>query len=150
MTAAPPPAYHRLTIAALLVAAVVTVAYWVVWFGIDCDALASATTSEYFVFENAFPAADAWLAVACLASAWSMRRRSPAAPFWLVAAGSAALYLGLLDVLFDVENAMYLAPRGDWGAVAIELVINVYSFGLGAWAMRFGWKNREWFSARRT
>jgi hypothetical protein len=44
----------------LLFAAVITVAYWVIWFS-NRDILASAHTIQYFTFEIAFPAADGWL-----------------------------------------------------------------------------------------
>jgi len=131
----------------LVVGCVAIVAYWIVWFFVDRDALASMTTPAYYTFENAFPAADAWLAIACAASAWTLRARRPSALFWLVAGGSAGVYLGLEDVLFDLENGVYGAPRGDWGAVATELAINAYSLGLGAWALWFAWTNRRWLLA---
>jgi hypothetical protein len=53
-----------------------------------------------------------------------------------------------MDVLFDLENGIYLAPKGDWGAVATEVAINVYALGVGAWALWFGWRHRRWFMAR--
>ncbi len=53
-----------------------------------------------------------------------------------------------MDTLFDLENGIYLAPKGDWGAVASEIAINLYSLGVGAWALYFGWQNRAWFMAQ--
>jgi hypothetical protein len=104
-------------------------------------------TREYYVFENAFPAADAWLAVACGAGAWALWKRRPSALFWLLAGGSSSLYLGLMDVLFDLENGVYRAPRGDWGSVGTEIAINLYALGVGAWALWFGWTHRRYFMA---
>ena|SRR5690349_4166172 len=124
------------------------VAYWVVWFFVNRAWLASMNTPAYYVFENAFPAADGWLALACAGCAWTLYRRSPGALFWLLVGGSAAIYLGLMDVLFDLENGVYLAPTGDWGAVGTEIAVNAFSLGLGGWAMWFGWRNRRWFVAR--
>jgi hypothetical protein len=53
-----------------------------------------------------------------------------------------------MDVLFDLENGIYLAPKGDWGGVATEVAINVYALGVGAWALWFGWRHRRGFMAR--
>ena len=139
-----PPRGYWLTVALVAVAFVALVAYWVVWFFVDRAVLASDTTDSYYAFENAFPAADGWLAAACAATAWTLVKRRRSALFWLLIGGSSAIYLGLLDVLFDLENGIYQAPTGDWGAVGTELVINVYSLGVGAWALAFGWRNRAW------
>jgi hypothetical protein len=142
-----PPRGYKLTIALVVVAFVALVAYWVVWFFVDRAVLASDTTDSYYAFENAFPAADGWLAMACAATAWTLVKRRRSALFWLLVGGSSAIYLGLLDVLFDLENGIYRAPTGDWGAVGTELVINAYSLGVGAWALAFGWRNRAWLLA---
>lgn len=141
------PRGTRVTLGLVLTAFVALVAYWVIWFFVDRSWLASMDTREYYVFENAFPAADAWLAVACGAGAWALWKRRPAALFWLLAGGSSSVYLGLMDVLFDLENGVYRAPRGDWGAVGTEVAINVYALGVGAWALWFGWTNRKHFMA---
>jgi len=143
MTTAAAPPHLRLTLGLVAAAFVALVAYWVIWFFVDRSWLASLDTQPYFVFENAFPAADGWLAVACGAGAWALWKRRASALFWLLAGGSASIYLGLMDVLFDLENAVY--RTGGAGAVATEAAINVYSLGVGAWALRFGWRNRAWF-----
>lgn len=147
-TAGATPRFYGLTLGFILAAFVALVAYWLVWFFVNRDWLASMDTPAYYVFENAFPAADGWLAVGCAAGAWAMHKRKGSALFWLLAGGSASIYLGLMDVLFDLENGVYLAPRGDWGSVATEVAINVYSLGVGAWALAFGWRHRRWFIAR--
>jgi hypothetical protein len=130
------------------------IAYWVIWFFVNRAWIANLDTPEYFVFENAFPAADGWLALCCGIGGWALFKRRASALFWLIAGGSSSLYLGLMDVLFDLENGIYGAPKGDWGAVGTEIAINVYALGVGAWALWFGWRNRRYFmsldGARRT
>jgi hypothetical protein len=143
------PPFLRLTIGLVVVAFVALVAYWVIWFFVNRAWLASLDTPAYYVFENAFPAADAWLGAACAFGGWALWKRRPSAVFWLLVGGSASVYLGLMDVLFDLENGVYGAPTGDWGAVATELAINAYSLGVGAWALRFGWAHRHYFLAAR-
>jgi hypothetical protein len=75
-------------------------------------------------------------------------KRRPSALFWLLVGGGSAIFFGLMDVLFDLENGVYLAPRGDWGTVGTEIAINVFSLGVGAWAMWFGWAHRRYFLLR--
>jgi hypothetical protein len=137
-----------LTLGLVLAAFVALVAYWVIWFFVNRAWLASLDTPAYYAFENAFPAADGWLAVGCVLGARALYLRKASALFWLLAGGSASVYLGLLDVLFDLENGIYLAPKGDWGAVVTEAAINLYSLGVGGWAMWFGWRHRRWFMTR--
>jgi hypothetical protein len=144
-----PPRFLGLTLGLVLAAFVALVAYWLIWFFVNRQWLASLDTPAYYAFENAFPAADGWLAIGCALGARALFKRKASALFWLLAGGSASIYLGLMDVLFDLENGVYLAPRGDWSAVATEAAINLYSLGVGTWALSFGWRHRRWFIAQR-
>jgi hypothetical protein len=141
------PPRFRLTIVLVFVAFVALIAFWTVWF-VNREWVANLDTESYFVFENAFPAADGWLTLACGAGAWALWKRKGSGLFWLLVGGSSSIYLGCMDVLFDLENGVYRAPKGDWGAVGIEIAINLYALGVGAWALWFGWSNRRWFLAR--
>ena len=105
--------------------ALLTVSYWVIWYAGGRDLLASAQTPEYFAFENAFPAADGWLALCALISGIQLLRGRSSAIYWLFLTAGCGLYLGLMDVLFDLENGIYLVPKGgDPVAVGIEVAIN--------------------------
>jgi len=123
----------------LLIAAALIVAYWVVWYAAR-SVVASNTRSAYYEFENAFPLADAWLAMACVASAWSLSCRSPMALFWLIAAGSAGLYLFGMDVLYDLEHGIWW-QSGPGGV--IELLINVVTLVVSLWFLRWTWQRRD-------
>lgn len=146
--AASEPRHLGLTLGLVAFGFVSIVIYWFIWFFVDRGLLANLDTESYYVFENAFPAADGWLAVACAFGAWTLWKRRASALFWLLVGGSSSVYLGLMDVLYDLENGIYKAPKGDVGAVIIELCINVFALGMGAWAMAFGWKHRAWFLGR--
>src|ERR1700722_7251664 len=98
------PRGRTAAIALAAVGSVATVAYWVIWFGVNRDWLASAHTESYYVFENAFPLADAWLALTLSLAAWALWQRRESGLLWLLLGGSAAIYLGAMDVLFDLEN----------------------------------------------
>jgi len=119
----------------LWLACAITIAYWVIWYAGDRDWLASLHTPAYYAFENAFPVSDGWMALGFAAAALTLDR--PAGTFWLIAAGSASLYLSGMDILFDLQNDVY-ATGG--AAVVTEIAINVATLALGIWLLLAGWK----------
>jgi hypothetical protein len=132
---------RRFILGVAVFSAVAMVAYWIVWFGVDRELLASAHTESYYAFENAFPLADAWIVVASIGASVALARRRGSALLWCVAGGATSIYLGLLDVLFDLENGIYRGP--DSGAVAVELTINVLTLALGVIVLGWAWRYRR-------
>ena len=129
----------RAVVALLALTAVGTTAYWVAFFAAG-PALHSSETDVYVAFEHAFLAADAWMAgAAALAAVGILRRRAWAVPAG-IAAGSALVFLGLLDVLFDLEQGLY---RTRSAATAVEVVINVYCLTVGPFCLVYFWRYRE-------
>jgi hypothetical protein len=124
-----------------------TLAYWIVWFGVDRSWLATADTPAYYSFEDAFPIADGWMAVTGALGAIALQRRRSSALLWMLLAGSAALYLAGMDVLFDLENGIYRASSSAGGAVnvAVELFINVGCLAGGIAIIAFAWRHRAYF-----
>jgi hypothetical protein len=57
-----------------------------------------------------------------------------------IAAGSALVFLGLLDVLFDLEQGLYARHSA---AMAVESVINVFCLLVGPFLMRYFWRHRH-------
>lgn len=136
-------------ISAMIFAALLTIAYWTIWFGVDRNILASSHAASYYAFENAFPAADGWLTLTLLLGALGIARRRPWGLLWGLLAGGAGVYLGCMDVLFDLENGIYLVPKGgDPSAVIIEVAINVLTFLLAAVVLTYVWRNRRWLFAQ--
>jgi hypothetical protein len=113
------------------------VVYWVAWVGAR-SLVASDQTSEYVAFEQAFPAADAWLLGAMILSVIQLWRRRPSALLWLVVTGGAGIYLFALDVLFDLQHGIYARPQGG----VIELAINVLTVTLCVALLRSAWRFR--------
>lgn len=137
----PPGSAAALWIMSLTVVAMA--AYWGIWFFVNRDWLATAHTPEYYAFENAFPLADAWMTLASLLGAIALWKRRPSAVLWMLVGGGASVYLGCLDVLFDLEHGLYLAPTGDWGGVGVEVAVNLATLLAGGWILRFAWRNRD-------
>ncbi len=131
----------RLTavITALWTAAVLDVLYWVVFF--TTGDVQTSQDPVYLGFERAFPAADAWLAIVSVLCAEGLRRRRPWAVLHGIAAGSAFIYLGLMDTLYSLEHGMYrqLSPE-----IAGEIAIEVACFTFGPFLMRYVWRHRKW------
>jgi len=117
----------------------VTILYWVVFFS---SREVRSTTGEdcYLAFERAFPAADGWLVIVCVVAAEGLRRRREWALLWGVAAGSAIIYLGCMDVLYNLENGMYVRMNA---AMAGEVVINLWCVSLGPFLLVYFWRHRR-------
>ena len=122
----------------LVVAVVIDVAYWTIWFT-NRSWIESDTSQAYVEFENAFPLADAWLGLTCVLAFVALGRRSPTALLWLIAAGSAGMYLLCMDVLYDLENGIYAEGVGG----VIEAGINAITLAFSVVALRWAWARRE-------
>jgi len=125
---------RRRIAAGLLLAACLIVAYWVAWWA-DRDLVASRTTSSYYSFEDAFQIADAWLLITVVAAAVQLARQRASALLWLIAAGSAGLYLLGIDLFYDLAHGIY----GSGGGGAIELAIDILVAGSSVVVLMWSW-----------
>jgi hypothetical protein len=141
MTAAEPTGL-RAVIGALWISAALNVVYWVLFF--TSGAVQTSQDTCYLTFERAFPAADTWLAILCVACAVQLRARRPAAVFSGIAAGSAFIYLGLMDTLYDLEHNLYASIGPE---MAGEALICATCFAFGPFLMRYVWRHRRWLGA---
>ncbi|MDX6359586.1 MAG: hypothetical protein QOH37_2640 [Nocardioidaceae bacterium] len=128
---------RRTVIVMLVVAIALDAAYWSIWFT-QRDWLASEHTQAYYDFENAFPLADLWLGLACVLALVTLVRRQPAALLWLIATGAAGLYLGSMDLLYDLEHAIF----GKGGGGVFEAVIVAVTWVFSLTLLRFAWTRR--------
>src|SRR5581483_1980997 len=115
---------------ALFIVAAITAAYWILWYLVPAgEAMLSVLPGDaaHKRFEDAFLAADTWMAIAAVIAALRLLSGSPGASAWLYMAGSAAIYLAGMDILYDVQNGIYaLAAMPEHrDAVVTEAVINL-------------------------
>ncbi len=129
--------WRRRVLACLIVAASLVVAFWVAWWS-DRSLIASKSTASYYEFEDAFALADGWLLVTVVAAALELWRQRASALLWLIAAGSAGLYLLGMDVLYDLRHGIYDSGRGG----AIELAINVLTACASIAVLWWSWRER--------
>ncbi len=115
-----------------------TIAYWLLFFFVP-GSVQSSSENWYLVYERSFPVADAWMALCTLLCGVALVRKRRASLLWGLLGASAMIYLGCLDVLFDLENGMYAHFSAD---VATEMVINAFSLAVGAWFVIWFWRQR--------
>jgi hypothetical protein len=112
----------------LLITAVVTVAYWVDFF---VHGSVNVVDAEWYIrFQRAIPAADVFMAISCAVSAIGLLAGSPVGVGFALVAAGALLFLGLLDVLFNIDNGLYAHLRSSW-PMRGELVINLWCLAFG-------------------
>lgn len=138
-TGADAPAALRAVTVMLWISVAATVLYWAAFF--TSGAVQTSSEAAYIAFERAFPAADVWLAIAAAACALMLARRDSRALLWGLIAGSSFIYLGLLDVLYDLENGKYASIDG---AMAVEVMINLFSLVFGPFLIIYVWRHRRW------
>ena len=129
---------RRRVLAVLVGSVVVMVAFWVLWFAAR-GVVASNDRPAYVEFENAFPAADAWLTACLVGAAYTIALRRPTALLWLLAGGGAGVYLFAEDALYDVEHGIWW--RSGAGGV-IELAINIVTLAVSVGLLRWAWQHR--------
>ena len=120
-----------------LVAGALVVLFWAVYFS-DAAALGREDPLKAG-FEAAFPLADLVFAGMLIATGVLFLMRRESAVFFLVAAASMSLYLGLLDVTFYARHGLYnLTPD-----TITEIAINALCVGGGVFGLRSAWHLRR-------
>ncbi|MES2489609.1 MAG: hypothetical protein V4607_07430 [Pseudomonadota bacterium] len=113
-----------------------TLAYWLVYF--MSGATMVRTDNVYTSFENAFPLADAWMAVGYLLAAIFLLKGDRRAVLWGICAGSAMIFLGAIDILFNIEQGLFTHGSAE---MAAEIVINIFCWTFGPFTIWRMWKH---------
>jgi len=127
----------RVHAALMLLAAAVTAAYWLIYF--TSGARQARSDAIYLGFENSFPLADGWMALALVISACCLLRGDWRAVPWGICAGSAMVYLASMDLLFDLEQKVFGAAMS--GRAMIEAAINLSCWILGPLTIARFWRH---------
>ena len=138
------PAGINIVIGIGIFAIAFTAAYWFLWFVVP-GVVQSRMPGDpgfavYSGYELAFPLSDTFMSLAALVGViglWKMKDWGYLA--MLITAG-AAFFLGLEDLLFDLENSMFVPMNG--GAV-VELIIVLLIMSLGPIMTFLLWKHRR-------
>jgi hypothetical protein len=136
------PTALTITAALMLLTAIGIVLFWVVFFT-DLEAQRESTfasrSEAWFAWELSFPLADAWVALTAAVGAIGLWRMRPTGLLFGLISGGAMVFLGLIDLLFFLENGLYLPMNAE---AAIELLIHLWATGFGLFAIVTIWRHR--------
>lgn len=119
-------------------AAVATVAYWVEFF--TTGNVKTSDDPAYVDFQQAFPLADAYMAGAFLLAARNLRLQRPEAVPTGIAAGSAMVFLGGMDLLYNLQHHKFADRTPE---MAVEAGIVTFSLVFGPVTMLRLWRARH-------
>jgi hypothetical protein len=126
----------------LFLTAAGTLLFWLTFFA-DLEAQRGSTLASrndaWFAWEMSFPLADLWMALTAILGAVGLWRMRPAGLLFGLVSGGAMVFLGLMDVLFFVQNGLYLPLTGE---VAIELFIHAWTVAFGLSTIACIWTHR--------
>lgn len=120
----------------MLLTAAGTLAYWLTYF--MSGATKVRTDDVYTSFENAFPLADAWMALSYVLAAIFLLKADRRAVLWGICAGSAMIFLGAMDTLFNLEQGLFSHGSAE---MAVEIAINVVCWSFGPFTIWRMWKH---------
>lgn len=118
--------------------AVAVAAYWAEFF--TAGKVRTSDDRTYLDFERAFPLADAYMAAAYVAAGLLLSRQRPEAVPVGIAAGSAMVFLGSMDLLYDIEHRKFSERTPDMG---IETMLVAFSLAFGPLTMIRMWRARH-------
>lgn len=119
-------------------------AYWFFWFVVP-GVVQSRTPADadylvYETYELAFPLPDAFVAISALVGVVGLSRMKDWGFLAMLLAAGGAFFLGLEDLLFDLENQMFVPFNS---AAGIELAIVLLILSLGPIMTLLLWKHRR-------
>jgi len=138
MEESPSPAGMRWIIAALSITFIATLAYWLIYF--TSGEVQVRQDEVYLAFENAFPMADAWMAICALVGAIGLFKKQAWGFLFGLLAGSSMIFLGLMDVTFNLNQDIYTHGGIE---TAIEVLINLFCLIIGPLIIIYLWKNQK-------
>jgi hypothetical protein len=137
------PTGLTITAILMLLTAIGIVVYWASFLA-DLDAQRTgyfASRSEaWFAWELSFPLPDAWIAATALLGAVGLWHGRPRGLLFGLVSSGAMVFLGLIDLLFFLENGLFLPLNGE---VVIQISIQVWMVGFGLLAIYTIWRHRD-------
>ena len=120
--------------------------YWVTWFAAP-QLIQGRTPDEpdyqiYLHFEQAFPLADGFIVLVSLVGVIGLWRMKAWGFLWMLLAAGAAIFLGLMDLLYDLQHEMFFPLTVE---TAIEPVIVLLTLSLGPLIAALLWRCRADF-----
>ncbi len=127
------------TVSILLILTAVGLVYY--WIDFYVKGGVQVINEDWYVkFQKAFPVADFWTAAVALAGAIILLAGHSFGFFFTLLAASSLIFLGLMDVTFNIQNKLYRFLRTS-NEMRFELLINFWTLGFGIALIIFAWRN---------
>jgi hypothetical protein len=118
-----------LTFSVLLIGtAIVCIYYWVDFY--ITGGVHVIRDDWYIKFQNSFPAADLWMSACAIVGAIGLLTEETYGLLFALIAGSSLIFLGLMDVTFNVQNNLYRLV-GTSSQMKFEVFLNLWALGFG-------------------
>lgn len=114
---------------------VLTIIFWILFLFVP-NSVQSSNERCYMVFQKSFIAADLWMSIAFFLSAYYLYHHNPVGVLWGIVAGGTFVFLGLMDILYNIENGMYKHINTG---MFFEILINLVSIIFGAYTIFYTW-----------
>jgi hypothetical protein len=115
--------------------------FWILWFVVPGVVQTLSPDDRdydtYVAFQQSFLIADVWLAVAAMVGAIGIRRHRPYGFLFMLLGGSSAIFLGLMDLSFDLQHGVFSRLTA---ASVTEFIIVVLLLFLSPVAIRMTWR----------
>ena len=136
----------NIVIGIAIFAFVTVTAYWIIWFTapqfIQSRTPDAPDYAIYIAFEQAFPLADCYVAVAALIGIIGLWKIKSWGFLSMLLAVGGVIFLGLMDLLYDLEHKMFIPLNAE---STIELIIVILTLSLGPIMAALLWKHRKEF-----
>jgi hypothetical protein len=127
----------------MLLTAIGIVGYWATFLSsLDAQRTGyfASRSGAWFAWELSFPLPDAWIAATAALGALGLWRGRQGGLLYGLLSGGAMVFLGLIDVLFFLENGLFVPVNGE---VVAQILIQVWMLGFGAFSIHTIWKHRS-------
>jgi len=130
-----------LTVLAVLLGftGIATAVFWIMFF---TGKMKAAENEQDEAHERSFPLADSWMIAWACAAAVNILKQNRKGFFAGATAAGAMTFLGLMDVLYSLENGKYWPLDGDRVQM---LIIHLWAVTLGVTSLKVLWKHRDSF-----
>ena len=112
----------------LIVTAIVLIYYWVDFY--TREGVQVLKEDWYMRFQKAFPIADFWTAACAIAGSIGLLTEQPYGLLFTLLAASSLIFLGLMDITFNIQNNLYRLVTTS-SEMKLELLGNVWFLGFG-------------------
>jgi uncharacterized protein YacL len=125
-------------------AIILMAAFWSCWF-LNRALVSTLPENDprytcYTVVIDAFLLADAWLTACCVACLAGLKRDRRWASLYAILAGASGIFLGLMDLCYDVQNSIFDQLTMP---ITFEIILICCSLAMGTLMITLGWRSAK-------